>query len=70
IATPYLRLFGLTMGGVLLAKGAAGTNDPGWRAVTRFLAEDMLPETSALLAGLRARGGAVAATTPDLFEAM
>jgi alkylation response protein AidB-like acyl-CoA dehydrogenase len=70
VATPYLRLFGLTMGAVLLAKGAAATADAGWRAATRFLAEDLLPETASLLAGLKARGAALALATPDVLEAM
>jgi 3-(methylthio)propanoyl-CoA dehydrogenase len=60
-ATPYLRLFGLTMGGYLLAKQAqaatqrfeAGQGDPAFlkaKIVTaRFFIEQILPQGQALL---------------------
>jgi hypothetical protein len=51
-ATPYLRLFGLTAGGMFLAKGAlyAANRDDGagWIALARFFAESMVGETAAL----------------------
>jgi acyl-CoA dehydrogenase len=51
-ATPYQRLFGLTLTGCYLAKGAlANTGDDGAEkrvAVCRFMAENLLAETSAL----------------------
>jgi alkylation response protein AidB-like acyl-CoA dehydrogenase len=48
-ATPYLRLFALTLGGALLAKGslAAGDTDK-WIALARFFAETIVDETAAL----------------------
>ncbi|MCS6986768.1 MAG: acyl-CoA dehydrogenase [Sphingomonadaceae bacterium] len=60
-ATPYLRLFGLTLGGTLLARQAAeaarrleaGDGDPrflkGRIALARFYAEQILPAAPALL---------------------
>ena len=60
-ATPYLRMFGLTVGGWLLAKQAAaaaqrlaaGEGDPAFlnaKIVTaRFFAEQFLPQAAALL---------------------
>jgi acyl-CoA dehydrogenase len=51
-ATPYLRLFGLTAGGTLLAKGAlhAAENGEGegWVSLANFFAENALGETAAL----------------------
>jgi acyl-CoA dehydrogenase len=50
-ATPYLRLFGLTAGGALLAKGALHAvveGQDGWIAIARFFAETMLGETASL----------------------
>jgi 3-(methylthio)propanoyl-CoA dehydrogenase len=69
-ATPYLRMFGLTMGGYLLARQAAaaqqrlqaGEGDAAFlkaKIVTaRFFAEQILPQASALL-GPITRGGAM-----------
>jgi len=60
-ATPYLRMFGVTLGGWLLAKQAvaararlaAGEGDPAFLnakvATARFFAEQMLPAATALL---------------------
>lgn len=60
-ATPYLRMFGLTLGGTLLAREAAeaarrleaGTGDPAFLrakiATARFFAEQLLPAAPALL---------------------
>ena len=48
-ATPYLRLFGLTAGAVYLAKGAlAETGRTERTHLARFMAENLLTETSAL----------------------
>ena len=44
-ATPYLRLFALAFGGVLLARMAAGSNRPDPVDVFRFYAGNLLPET-------------------------
>ncbi len=60
-ATPYLRMFGITLGGWLLAKQAmaaqarltAGAGDPAFLsakiATARFFAEQILPQAPALL---------------------
>jgi alkylation response protein AidB-like acyl-CoA dehydrogenase len=60
-ATPYLRMFGLTLGGLLLARQAseaarrlaAGEGDPAFLkakiATARFFAEQLLPQAPALL---------------------
>ena len=66
-SSPYLRMFGLCVGGWLLARSAvaaAGTGDAelaGDKLITaRFYAEQLLPQTSGLL-------GAVTAGARDLF---
>ena len=68
-ATPYLRMFGVTLGGWLLAKQAlaaqarlaAGEGDPVFLnakiATARFFAEQILPQAAALL-GPATRGAA------------
>jgi hypothetical protein len=60
-ATPYLRMFGLTLGGLLMARQAkeaarrlsAGEGDPAFLkakiATARFFAEQLLPQAPALL---------------------
>ncbi|MDQ0455052.1 acyl-CoA dehydrogenase [Rhizobium paknamense] len=47
-ATPYQRLFGLTLTGAYLAKGALADGDDRREALTRFAAENLLAETAAL----------------------
>jgi acyl-CoA dehydrogenase len=51
-ATPYQRLFGLTLTGCYLAKGALADADDGKAAdriaLCRFAAENLLAETTAL----------------------
>ncbi|MER0238817.1 acyl-CoA dehydrogenase family protein [Fulvimarina sp. MAC8] len=50
-ATPYLRLFGLTAGGVYLVKSAlAGDPEGGRTALARFMAENLLTEAPGLSA--------------------
>jgi len=70
-ATPYLRLFGLTLGGALLAKAAlVGGEAPAAarRAVlARFFAEDLLPEAAALAVVVVTGGGAVLAATDEML---
>jgi alkylation response protein AidB-like acyl-CoA dehydrogenase len=54
-ATPYLRLFGLTAGGALLAKGAlraTGESEQLWAGLARFFAETIVDETAALAASV------------------
>ena len=65
-ASPYLRMFGLTLGGYLLAKGAvaaaemaaAGAEDASYLAdriaTARFYGEQILPQAPGLLAAVRA----------------
>ncbi len=54
-ATPYQRMFGLTLGGILLIKGAiksAELGDPSAdkrMAMARFFATNLAPETTALM---------------------
>ncbi len=53
-AAPYLRLFGLAVGGAYLAKGALAARDDSTAhgklriATARFMAERLIPETAAL----------------------
>ena len=47
-ATPYLRLFGLASGGVLLARGALANRAAGHIALCRFFAENLVGECAAL----------------------
>ena len=74
-ATPYLRMFGLTLAGTLLARQAeeaarrleAGEGDPAFLrakiATARFYAEQLLPAAPALL-GPVTRGGALLQEMP------
>ncbi len=78
-ATPYLRMFGLTLGGTLLVRQAAeaarrleeGRGDPAFLrakiATARFYAEQLLPAAPALL-GPVTRGAAMLHAVPE--EAM
>ena len=75
-ATPYLRMFALTIGGCLLARQAAeavrrlsaGQGDPAFLnakiATARFFAEQLLPAASALL-GPITRGDALLFAIPE-----
>ncbi len=60
-ATPYLRLFGFTMGGFLLARGAsAAAGDPAgaaWPGLARFYVRQLLPQAVALGAACEAPAG-------------
>lgn len=47
-ATPYLRLFGLTASGVYAARGALADTSTERVALCRFVAENLVPETSGL----------------------
>jgi alkylation response protein AidB-like acyl-CoA dehydrogenase len=62
-ATPYLQLFGQTLGGFLLARGALAAADAGgdpgiaaWPGLARFYIHELLPSAVALLPSI-ARGG-------------
>ncbi len=52
VASTHLRLFGLTLGGALLARGAAraGTAETRWARLARVFAEDLAVEAGSLLA--------------------
>jgi len=75
-ATPYLRMFGLTLGGTLLGRQAAeaarrlkaGQGDPAFLnakiATARFYAEQILPAAPALL-GPITRGGELLFAIPE-----
>lgn len=47
-ATPYLRLFALTIGTVFNARAVAGNENPGHALLVRFIAENLLGETAVL----------------------
>ncbi len=74
-ATPYLRMMGLTLGGWLLARQAlavsgpvSGHADPAFAAAkvttARFFAEQLLPQVTALGAGVM-RGAALLYAIPE-----
>jgi alkylation response protein AidB-like acyl-CoA dehydrogenase len=52
VASTYLRLFGLALGGALLARGAAaaGEGQAHWPRLARVFAEDLAVEAASLLA--------------------
>ncbi|MEE1555076.1 MAG: acyl-CoA dehydrogenase, partial [Alphaproteobacteria bacterium] len=76
-ATPYLRMFGMTVGGHLLAKGALaaaalaeqpGADTPflsGRVATARFYSEQILPQAPALLAAITAGAEPLYAIPPE-----
>jgi hypothetical protein len=78
-ATPYLRLFGLVAGGWVMARQAlaaksrlaAGSGDPSFlntKIVTaRFYSEQILPQSTGLLAAITAGGDDLLALAPDQF---
>jgi 3-(methylthio)propanoyl-CoA dehydrogenase len=80
-ATPYLRMFGLVMGGFLLAKQAvaaearlqSGEGDPEFlkaKIVTaRYFAEQILPQAPALLGPITRGGALLFAMSEDQFLA-
>jgi hypothetical protein len=60
VAVPYLRLFGQTVGGFLLARGAAAaTAEEGrdWPGLTRFYVRHLLPPAVGLAEVVMAGGG-------------
>jgi len=68
-ATPYLKLFGLTAGGVYLAKGAlfaaASNEDQGWISLARFFADNFIGETTALAATVMEGGESLSSAARD-----
>ncbi|MBP0615621.1 acyl-CoA dehydrogenase [Jiella mangrovi] len=67
-ATPYLKLFGLTAGGVWLAKGALAGDHAERVALCRFFAENLVPETAGLKQTV-VRGAASLSAAHDLLLA-
>ena len=47
-AVPYLHLFAGTLGGFLLARGAAAPDSADWPALARFYVTALLPSAVAL----------------------
>ncbi len=79
-ASAYLRLFGITAGGYMLARGAAaaaklragGENDPFLAAkiaIARFYAEQVLPQTRGLSGPIMRGAATLFAIAPDLLIA-
>lgn len=76
-ATPYLRLFGLTVGGCYLAKGAvaalrngqAGNVQSRHVSLARFFAETQLPIASGLAAGVITSADGVLSVPPSQLSA-
>ena len=80
-ATPYLRMFGVTLGGWLLAKQAvaaqarlkSGDGDPAFLnakiATARFFAEQILPSATALLGPVTRGAGGLFAVGEDVLAA-
>ncbi|MDP8916828.1 MAG: acyl-CoA dehydrogenase [Pseudomonadota bacterium] len=72
-ATPYLRLFGLAVGGAYLAKGALASltdTDPQGAlriATARFFAEQLLPQTGALRTSIVEGAEAVLANEAEVL---
>ena len=74
-ATPYLRLFGLTTGGTLLARGALNRSkkvngkgsdaDAARIALARYFAENHMPETTSLSQIVRGGAEGLVETTPE-----
>jgi alkylation response protein AidB-like acyl-CoA dehydrogenase len=72
-ATPYLRLFGLTAGGTLLAKGALraaadGAEGQDFAAMARFFAETVIDESAALAATVTGGSEALRLAVPTLYR--
>ncbi|NNF65566.1 MAG: acyl-CoA dehydrogenase C-terminal domain-containing protein, partial [Acidimicrobiia bacterium] len=77
-ATPYLRMFGVVLGGYLLAKGAVAAHelakangDNGWHAAkvttARFYAEQILPTAWGLLPAVSRGADDLFAVEPSLL---
>ena len=72
-ATPYLRLFGLTAGGAIMARGALAADDEGLdfhiakRRTAHFYAENILSQAPSLLAPIQNGSEAIVAFAEDQF---
>jgi 3-(methylsulfanyl)propanoyl-CoA dehydrogenase len=53
-ATPYLRMFGLTVGGWIMARQEAVADDPARVASARFFRDQLLPQAAGLLPAVTA----------------
>jgi acyl-CoA dehydrogenase len=67
-AYPYLRLFGIALGGACLAKAGLAENEPGRVALARFFAETQSPVAPGLAEAVVAAGGALAGAAEALKE--
>jgi alkylation response protein AidB-like acyl-CoA dehydrogenase len=67
-AYPYLKLFGLTLGGACLAKAALAGGDSGRIVLARFFAETLMPAASGLLDSVMAADSALAGAEAALKE--
>ena len=74
-ATPYLKLFGLTLGGACLAKAALAAlqrnrdDAPGRLGLARFFAEKLLPVAGGLATGIASGSAALEGYQDALAEA-
>ncbi|MGD9507146.1 MAG: acyl-CoA dehydrogenase [Geminicoccaceae bacterium] len=63
-AVPYLHLFAGTLGGFLLARGAAAADSADWPALARFYVATLLPSAVALEGAATAGAGLLDAPLP------
>ncbi|MCR4266721.1 acyl-CoA dehydrogenase [Nitratireductor sp. ZSWI3] len=68
-ATPYLRLFALTVGVAFNARAVAANANPGHAALVRFMAENLLGETAALKQRVVDGAGSLEAAAASLLGA-
>jgi alkylation response protein AidB-like acyl-CoA dehydrogenase len=72
-ATPYLRLFGLTAGGAIMARGALAADDDDLdfhiakRRTAHFYAENILSQATSLLAPIQNGSESIVAFAEDQF---
>jgi alkylation response protein AidB-like acyl-CoA dehydrogenase len=66
-ASPYLRLFGLTLGAACLAKAGLARDEAGRVALARFFAEKILPAAAGLASAVQS--GAIAGAAEALGDA-
>jgi acyl-CoA dehydrogenase len=72
-ATPYLRLFGLTAGGAIMARGALAADDDeldfhiAKRRTAHFYAENILSQATSLLAPIQNGSESIVAFAEDQF---
>jgi len=67
-ATPYLRLFALAAGNVLISRAAVSSSDAGLAQLCRFTAENHLGETASLKRAVMTGGESLLAAADGLEE--